>query len=88
MEPSWMKQISSQTVCDFFYAFFITYATLLVLLIVSGGYLALYAKLPKGMELPVLVGYIVVVTIAVVEVLFFYIICDRSLWSPPPQSSA
>ena len=81
-----MKQISSQTVCDFFYIFFIIYATLLALLIVSGGYLALFAKLPKGMELPVLVGYIVAVTIAVVEVLFFYIVCDRSLLTP--QSSA
>jgi hypothetical protein len=88
MEPSWIKQISNQTVCNFFYAFFIIYAILVVFLIVSGTYLALYAKLPKGMELPVLFGYIVAGTITVVKVLFFYIICDRTLLSPPPQSSA
>ena len=79
MEASWMKSISSKTVCDLFYALYVVYAVVVTLTIISGLYLYLFAKLPKGMTVPLLLANIVVGCVAVLEFLFLYILCDRSI---------
>ncbi len=74
-----MKKISSETVCNFFYIFFIVYATLAVLaLIMFIGFIPMMKKgsYLMGLQPLLLVG------LATVQALFFYLICDRALITP------
>jgi hypothetical protein len=79
MEPDWMKQIQSKTVCDFFYVFYVIYAALFVLSAFTTVGVFFYAKKlgPAGIAIAIqsLVGTALAATFA----LFYYIICDRAL---------
>ncbi len=79
MEPEWMKKISSETVCNFFYVFFVAYAVLAALMILT--LVAGLTVMKKAGGLGVLVGIQGLITfgIATVFMLFYYIICDRAL---------
>ena len=35
MEPDWMKQISSSTICGWFYTFFVVYAVILTIVVLG-----------------------------------------------------
>jgi hypothetical protein len=79
MEPTWMKPVTSRTVCDFFYILFwarVIAAVVVVLLMVftifnmMKGSLELYAALlTQGL----------VLSIVVVDAMFTYLICERAL---------
>ena len=79
MEPTWMKPVTSRTVCDFFYILFwarVIAAVVVVLLMVftifnmKKGSLELYAALlTQGL----------VLSIVVVDAMFTYLICERAL---------
>lgn len=78
MEPEWMKQINSTTVCNLYYIIFVIYAVLAVVTVVNVGYIAL-AKLPLGIKIAVGAQGLVLATVLVVLSLFQYIVCDRAL---------
>lgn len=79
MEPEWTKQIPSKSICDFYYAFFIIYAIFFGLAVLSIGSLA-FMKLPKGFPLFSLgLQTLLSLGIATTMMLFFYLMCDRSL---------
>lgn len=80
MEPEWMKQINSTTVCNLYYIIFVIYAVLAVITVVNVGYIAL-AKLPLGIKVAVGAQGLVLATVLVVLSLFQYIVCDRALLS-------
>ncbi len=78
-EPEWMQSISSSTVCNFFYGFFVVYAALLVLSIVALVGVTSLLKLPKSLiianSVPAIIGLAIITT----QMLFFYLICNRAL---------
>ena len=79
MEPTWMKPVTSRTVCDFFYILFwarALAATVIVLVMVftifnmkKGGAELYIALLTQGL----------VLSIVVVDAMFTYLVCERAL---------
>lgn len=81
MEADWMKQISSSFICDWFYVFFIIYASLFSLAFLVLIWLMLTIK-KGGISLLGQVVYVGVMGVfASTTVLFYYLICDRALLS-------
>ena len=78
-EPQWMNSIPSDVICNFFYFFFVIYAVIFVLGVV--GMVGIFAspKLSKMMSVPTAIGPMIGLTLAGVQVLFFYLICSRGL---------
>ena len=82
MEPEWTKAIPSETICNFFYFFFVVYAALVIFGIVAMIYTAIVAKnIPKVLYLPLLLQGILPTTLAVAGALFHYLVCSRALLS-------
>jgi hypothetical protein len=80
MEPNWTKQISSNTVCNFFYAFFVIYAFFAVVSLLGlVGLFVFSAKMPKGVLVVQSLYAIITVGLATTMALFHYLICDRAL---------
>jgi hypothetical protein len=86
-EPEWVKAIPSGMVCQWFYVFFWIYASLAVLTVVVGtGLLGAY-KLPLGLKLGLGFSYFLALAIQSVFMLFFYIMCDRSINQLPVKEA-
>jgi hypothetical protein len=80
MEPDWTKKISSETVCNFFYAFFLVYAFFAVVSLLGLVSIFVFAsKLPKGIVITQSVYALVTLGLATTMALFHYLICDRAL---------
>ena len=81
MEPSWTKPITNDTVCNFFYTFFIAYAIVFVLSILSLiGIVSIFKlKTPTGMGMSL--QLVLTAALAGVNMLFNYLICSRALLS-------
>lgn len=79
MEAEWMKSIQSETICNFFYVFFIMYAIFFViaLVVMVGGLMAM----KKGGLLAIVTGLqgVIMAGLAGTMALFYYLICDRAL---------
>lgn len=82
MEPEWTKAIRSETVCNFYYLFFVLYASIAVLSIVSIFYTITVAKtIPKGLFVPLILQGLLPMAIALTASLFNYLVCSRALLS-------
>jgi hypothetical protein len=80
MEPQWTKQISSDVVCNFFYAFFVIYAIFAVISLLGlVGLFVFASKLPKSVLITQSVYAVVTLGLATTMALFHYLICDRAL---------
>jgi hypothetical protein len=78
MEPEWTKNISSETVCNFFYFFYVLYAILAIFTVFS--FVAfLFMDLPKNMLIVASVQSLLMVGIATATALFHYLVCARAL---------
>lgn len=78
MEPQWTKNISSETVCNFFYFFYVVYAVLAVFTVFS--LIALFfMDLPKNMLVVTTIQSLLMVGVAGVTALFHYLVCARAL---------
>jgi hypothetical protein len=79
MEADWMKKIESKTVCDYFYVIFVAVAVIAVLqfLTMIAGLYVMKGSIGSRVFF-FLIGFLPL-TLMVVNALFFYIICDRSL---------
>ena len=74
-----MKQIPSESICNFFYAFFVIYAVIAALALVATiGFFGLSKKL-GGYGIGAGLGYLFTMVLAGTQALFFYLICDRAL---------
>lgn len=82
-EAEWMKTIPSESICTFFYAFFVVYAVIAVLALVATlGMFGLAKKLNLGSYgIGAGVGYLFAMVLAGTQALFFYLICSRALVS-------
>jgi hypothetical protein len=80
MEPDWSKKISSETVCNFFYAFFIIYAIFAVMSLLGlVGLFVFASKMPKAVLITQSLYAVVTLGLATTMALFHYLVCDRAL---------
>jgi hypothetical protein len=80
MEPNWTKQISSETVCNFFFAFYVIYAIFAgISLLGLVGLFVFSSKMPKGVLISQSLWGLITLGIATTMALFHYLICDRAL---------
>ena len=80
MEPDWSKKISSEVVCNFFYAFFIIYAIFAVMSLLGlVGLFVFASKMPKGVLITQSIYAVVTLGLATTMALFHYLVCDRAL---------
>jgi hypothetical protein len=75
MEPEWMKQIPNSNVCYYFYIMFAVVAVFAGLIVLSDVYTLLRGKLGIMALLRSVISFV----IPVVNALFLYILCSRSL---------
>jgi hypothetical protein len=80
MEPQWMRNINSMTVCNLYYIIFVIYAILAVVTVINVGAVAL-SKLPMMVKVAVGAQGLILAAVLVVLSLFQYIVCDRALLS-------
>jgi len=80
MEPEFMKQISSKTVCDLYYVIFVIYAILGVIAVFN-VIMVVFSKLPLTLKVAVGAQGLIMATVLVVLSMFQYIVCDRALLS-------
>ena len=78
MEPQWTKNISSETVCNFFYFFYVVYAVLAVFTVFSLVAL-FFMDLPKNILVVTTIQSLLMVGIAGMTALFHYLVCARAL---------
>ena len=74
-----MKQIPNFAICNFFYFFFIVYAIIFTLSIITVLGTALSMKTTSPMMFPLLANGILTSVIGGTMMLFYYLICDRAL---------
>ncbi len=79
MEPDWTKQIPSESVCSFFYAFFVLYAVILVLSIFTAIGIFSFGKNMGNFGLVIGIQGIITSLLAGTMMLFHYLVCDRAL---------
>ncbi len=81
-----MKQIPSESVCNFFYAFFIIYAILFVVSVLATvgvfGFMKKIGPAAIGMG----IQGMITTALAGTMFLFYYLICDRALLKPKESS--
>lgn len=79
MEPTWTKRIPSWAMCNWFYTFFVINAIVLALLVSAILYALVSRTAMKMITVPHAFMALIQLTIAGTNMLFFYLICDRSL---------
>jgi hypothetical protein len=85
MEAEWMKQIPSESICNFFYFFFIVYAVLFVLSILATIGVFTFTKKLGAAGIAIGLQGVIMTIIPGVFTLFYYIICDRALLATKKQ---
>lgn len=85
MEPAWMKSISNESVCGFFYGWFIVYAVFfgLALLLVFGTFFT--AKKLGAAGIAMGLQSVLTMLIAGSFMMFHYMVCDRALLAKAPK---
>ena len=83
-----MKNISSTSICNFFYFFFVVYAVIFVLSLLTVVGTAMSVKVTAPMMFPLLANSILVTLVGGTMMLFHYLICDRALLAKPAASAA
>lgn len=78
MEPQWTKNISSETVCNFFYFFYAVYAVLAILSVI-GLIGVFFMGLPKNILIATSIQGILMAVLAGATALFHYLVCARAL---------
>ena len=79
MEPDWTKKISNETICNFFYVFFVINAVLAVVSLVALIGIFTFLKVPKGQVAAAGLQGLITLAIVTTQMLFLYLICDRAL---------
>ena len=79
MEPTWTKSISSATVCNFFYAFYVVYMIIFVISMITTISIFIYGKKLGLAGIIMGVQGIIVTGVGATMMLFYYLLCDRAL---------
>ena len=78
-EPAWMKSITSSNICRYFYLMFGLVALLAGFVVLSDLYIIVASKGRTGWGL--LIRSVLAFAIPVINALFLYILCSRSILS-------
>lgn len=78
-EPAWMKSITSSNICRYFYLMFGLVALLAGFVVLSDLYIIVASKGRTGWGL--LIRSVLAFAIPVINALFLYILCARSILS-------
>lgn len=78
-EPAWMKSITSSNICRYFYIMFGLVAVLAGFVVLSDLYIIVASKGRTGWGL--LIRSVLAFAIPVINALFLYILCARSILS-------
>ena len=76
-EPDWMKSITSNTVCTYFYVMFLLVAVAAGVVVLMDLFVVFKTGGRKGLGL--LVRSLVALALPLLNALFLYILCARSL---------
>jgi fatty acid desaturase len=76
-EPEWMRSISNSTICTWFYTFYIANLIVFFLVIAAASYIFIYGK--RHFTVSNLFFALLQLIVAGTNMLFFYLMCDRSL---------
>jgi len=76
-EPGWMQRISNSTICNWFYTFYL--ANLIVFILIIGMSAYIYIRHKRHVTAPNLFFALLQLVVVGTNMLFFYLICDRSL---------
>jgi hypothetical protein len=79
MEAQWMKNISNETICNYFYFFYIVYAVLAVITVIGMIGILTMMRLPKVLMVTTGFQGLIALALAATTALFHYLICDRAL---------
>lgn len=79
MEPEWMRQIPSSSICNFFYAFYVVYVILFLLALISTVSVFMTTKKLGAAGIALGLQGLVMTAIGGTAMLFYYLICDRAL---------
>jgi hypothetical protein len=79
MEPEWTKAISSTSICNIFYAFFVINATIFVLSVLTTIGIFSYGKNMGNFGMILGIQSILSSLIAGIVTLSYYLVCDRAL---------
>ena len=82
-----MKQISSESVCNFFYVFFVVYAVIFALSLVAMVGTLFSMKKMGAAGLWMALQAVIVTAIPGVMMMFYYIVCDRALLGKQSEES-
>jgi hypothetical protein len=80
-EPSWMNSIASSTICQYFYIMFFVVAFFAGLVVLMDVYTIVMSRGRRGYDM--LFRSILTFVIPVVNALFLYLLCARSILSKP-----
>ena len=79
MESEWMRDISSNTICNFFYGFYIVYAILFILAIISTISSFFFISKLGAQGIASGIQGLLMTGLAATMMMFFYMMCDRAL---------
>ena len=79
MAPEWTNHIPNYAICNFFYAFYVVYAVIFVLAFLHILYIFTAMKKFNLISIIMLGSSIFIFALALMLVLFHYLICDRAL---------
>jgi hypothetical protein len=77
--PEWTQSISNQSLCNFFYVFFVIYAVLTAITVVRWIGIFTTVKMSLGQAVALAFFGVMLPLFGTITVLFQYIICDRAL---------
>ncbi len=79
MEPEWTKAIPSESICNFFYVFFVLYAVFAALALITTFGVFSFGKQMGNFGIVLGIQSIITFLMAATFALFYYLICDRAL---------
>lgn len=79
IEAEWMASIPNSLICNFYYAFFVVYAIIMGLSILSFIGVLFLARGNKLLQITSAVQMLIAVALAGTAALFNYLICSRAL---------
>lgn len=77
--PEWTQSISNQTLCNFFYGFFVIYAILTAITVIGFLIILTTVKMPLGQAVAQGFYGVIMISLGTTMMLFHYLICDRAL---------
>ncbi len=77
--PEWTDKISDNTLCGYFYVFFIIFSVWAGLSLLGGVWIFVTSKLSLGALISIIFNIILSFGISATSALFLYLICERSL---------